>query len=123
MTLNVSDHCGKIIRDIKIDNERLTLTFDDGALILTDNGQSCCEYRFMSTDDPIDYYKGLVFMGAEVADGPDEPNEWGEHETQFLIVNTALGSFTVVNHNEHNGYYGGFSIEASFEPLPTEVTP
>jgi hypothetical protein len=34
------------------------------------------------------------------------------HETQFLIVDTTKGSFTIVNHNEHNGYYGGFGLVA-----------
>ena len=33
------------------------------------------------------------------------------HEVQFLEVKTSKGSFTMSSHNEHNGYYGGFSIE------------
>lgn len=37
------------------------------------------------------------------------------HEVQFLHVKTSKGSFAVSNHNEHNGYYGGFNVEASLE--------
>jgi hypothetical protein len=35
-----------------------------------------------------------------------------EHEAQFLIVHTNRGDFTMVSHNIHNGYYGGFAIQA-----------
>ena len=34
------------------------------------------------------------------------------HEIQFLDVKTDKGIFQMANNNEHNGYYGGFLIEA-----------
>lgn len=61
-----------------------------------------------------DYFVGARWLGVEERDGPDM--EGGEvHETKFIIVRTSKGEFTVVNHNEHNGYYGGFSL--SVEPV------
>jgi hypothetical protein len=32
------------------------------------------------------------------------------HEVAFLEVTTDRGVFQMKNHNEHNGYYGGFLI-------------
>lgn len=40
------------------------------------------------------------------------PNQNDVHEVQFLVVHTDKGDLTMSSHNEHNGYYGGFSIEA-----------
>lgn len=52
-------------------------------------------------------------MSAESRDGPEEADEYGgSKESQFLIITTDMGAFTIVNYNEHNGYYGGFSIVA-----------
>ena len=49
-------------------------------------------------------------IDAEIREAPNEPDEYGDHEVQFLLVNTSIGTFTVASHNEHNGYYGGFDI-------------
>ena len=62
----------------------------------------------MRTDDDLGYYIGSTLTGAEISDAPSVPNEYGEeHEIQFLRISTSRGVFTVSNHNEHNGYYGG----------------
>jgi len=103
---------GKSIKALGIDDDQLVFTFIDGSKIaLFDDGQSCCEHRWMHTDDDLDDFIGATLRGAEVRDGPtDSSNEYGDlKESQFLIVSTSLGQFTVVNYNEHNGYYGGFS--------------
>ena len=111
---------GKIIKSIKIDDNKLYIEFDDRILMLDDGQQSCCENRYMTCDDPLHYWEGLAFVGYYVADGPDiDDNSYEVHECQFLIVDTFLGSFTVANHNEHNGYYGGFNVG---EELTHKVT-
>ncbi len=93
------------------DEEDLRILFTDGTGIkIWDDGQSCCESRYMRTDDDLSYFNGATFQNAQIQNGPDEEGEYGTHETQFLIITTSKGSFTVVNHNEHNGYYGGFSM-------------
>jgi len=93
------------------EDEALHFAFFDGSKIrLVDTGQSCCEARYMRTDDKLEEYVGAVLLGAEVCNGPSI--EDGEsHDTEFLKVQTSKGEFTMVSHVEHNGYYGGFSIE------------
>ena len=91
----------------------LLLYLDRHVLVLRDDGRSCCEHRYMTTDDELSDFAGSEFYGAELRDGPETTSEWGEpHETQFLYVNTSIGTLVVTTHNEHNGYYGGFWIVA-----------
>jgi hypothetical protein len=106
---------GKVITGLRLgDNEALRFEFADGSKMqLVDTGQSCCEARYMRTDDKLEEYLGAILIGAEVASGPNVGDEYGEsHETEFLKVQTSKGEFTMVSHVEHNGYYGGFAIEA-----------
>ena len=110
----------KEIKSLEIHSENwrdsLNITFvDNSKLELYDDGQSCCEQRYMSTDDDLDYYIGSTLLGAEIKEGPYIEDKYGEHhEQEFLIIKTSLGEFTIVNHNEHNGYYGGFSVKARY---------
>ena len=106
---------GKAITKVWLgEDNSLHLRFTDGTGIrFSDNGQSCCEERYMRTDDDLSHFVGAKFTGAEVKDAPPVLDEdaWGiEHEVQFLEVHTDKGSFVMSNHNEHNGYYGGFAI-------------
>lgn len=105
---------GKEIAALGIQDYALVFTFTDGTgLKLFDNGQSCCEHRYMHTDDALDDFVGATLLDAEVRDGGEEPAEYGDvKESQFLVITTSIGQFTVVNYNEHNGYYGGFAIAA-----------
>ena len=87
-------------------------TFEDRSILfMYDDHQQCCERRWMHTDDDLSYFQGAILQGSEIRKGPVERVEYGdEKESQFLIVTTSKGQFTVVNYNEHNGYYGGFSL-------------
>ena len=105
----------KRIIDLSLSPEgtALLFTFEDGKkMSLADEGQSCCEMRYMSTDDDLRYYIDGNFLGVEVKGGPTEEDRYGTHEVQFLEVKTDIGSFTMANHNQHNGYYGGFALSA-----------
>lgn len=105
---------GKKIKSVTLDDDVLNITLDDGStLIVQDNGQSCCEHRYMTTDDDLSYFSGATLEGMELKDAPDEECEYDVHEVQFLEVKTDKGVFTMASHNEHNGYYGGFAIELS----------
>lgn len=109
----VQENTGKVITALEITESELLFTFaDDAKMKLFDDGQSCCEHRYMHTDDDIQDFVGATLQGAEVREGPmGEANEWEEtKESEFLIISTSKGQFTVVNYNEHNGYYGGFSV-------------
>lgn len=97
------------------EHTELVFTMDDGyKMALWDDGQSCCESRYMTTDDDLNRFIGAELLGAEIRDGDEPPKEDYDncdvHEVQFLIVHTSLGDITCVTHNEHNGYYGGFSV-------------
>jgi len=107
---------GKTIRNIEVKDDVLAISFEDGAAThLTDDGQDCCEKRYMVCDDNLSHFKGAKLLMAEVTDvkqhGCDDvDSNCDAHDIQFLVVTTSKGSFTVSNHNEHNGYYGGFYI-------------
>jgi hypothetical protein len=106
---------GKTITSVALVDDALKFDFEDGSrLTLKDDGQSCCERRYMQTDDDLPYYVGARFLGAEVRDGGTTESEYGDtHEIEFLVITTDRGTFSMANHNQHNGYYGGFSITAS----------
>lgn len=105
---------GKRIAQIAVGDKVLRLTFEDGTVLaLADMGQSCCEHRYLHTDDHTAYFVGAVFTGVALKEGPTAEDKYGgEHEQQFLEIQTDRGVFTLTNHNEHNGYYGGFAVRA-----------
>ena len=99
-------------------HEKLHLEFNGGVrrLLISDEGQSCCEHRYMHTDDDLSEFVDAPLVKVDVAHGPEEKTEWeGMKESEFLNVTTGKGTFTVVNYNEHNGYYGGFCLMARTE--------
>ncbi len=105
---------GKEITALSLDEEELVFTFTDSSKMkLFDDGQSCCEERYMHSNDDIQAFIGAKLISAEVRDVTDIDSEYGVHEVAFLIVTTSLGVFTVETHNIHNGYYGGFLIRAA----------
>lgn len=109
---------GKTISRIEINDSYnngdggLEIGFTDGTgIVLFDDGRSCCERRWMHTDDDLSYFVGAKLRSAEISDGPTVMDEFGDpKESQFLTVTTSKGVFTVVNYDEHNGYYGGFAL-------------
>lgn len=107
---------GRPIAAICVDNEdRLNIEFEGGGnLLIWDSGQSCCEHRYMTTDDDLASFVGAKLVDIEVLDGPNVSEYDGCHDTQFVRVNTTAGTVTVVTHNEHNGYYGGFELNSEW---------
>jgi hypothetical protein len=103
---------GKIIDSVRLgEDDALHFEFlDCDTLKISDDGQSCCERRYMTTDDNLQDYVGATFLGIELKEAPDIEDEYGEHEVLFLEIKTSKGCFTMATHNEHNGYYSGFSI-------------
>ena len=100
----------KIVR-VKMVSHELHLTLDNGkTLVMEDAGQSCCEHRYMSCDDDLNDLVGGFLLGIAVEYGNDPSDDYDIHEEQFLKIQATTGSITVVNHNGHNGYYGGFYL-------------
>jgi hypothetical protein len=113
----IREAIGKKISSLEMKDEVLVMKFEDNTGIrIFDDGQSCCESRYMMTSDKISDFVGSIFTGAELRDAPNVGEEGdsgdGEHEVQFLLINTSLGTFTMETHNVHNGYYGGFYVVA-----------
>jgi hypothetical protein len=102
----------KYYRNSELEGLRIDFT-DNTAIVLGDEGSSCCETRYMTTDDDLSYYVGATLLKVEIASAPSTPpNEYGgEHEIQFLRIITSKGVIVCETHNEHNGYYGGFNLE------------
>lgn len=102
---------GKTITALSLADDELNFEFDDGTrLRIFDDGQSCCESRYMRTDDNLSDFIGAKLIDAELKPAPDIEDGYGSHEVQFLEIKTDKGSFVMSSHNEHNGYYGGFAI-------------
>jgi len=112
-----SEYVGREIEAATIHDERLVLVFTDGTVIhIWDNGQSCCESRYMSMDDDLSSVIGGRLVNIEAKDGPTVEDYGGEHETCFVEIATDKGFITITNHNEHNGYYGGFGLTITEGP-------
>ena len=103
---------GKQIESIELIEDEIVLKTSEGGLKLLDDWQLCCESRYMRTDDDLSEFVGAVVNGFELKQAPDQEDEYGVHEVQFLEIATSKGAITFASHNEHNGYYGGFHIVA-----------
>lgn len=110
----LQDAIGKTIKNAELKLDALRIEFEDGTGIkVSDAGQSCCERRYMRTDDDLTLYQGSQLVSMEVRDGTPVSGQYEDHEIQFLDVITSKGTFQMISHNEHNGYYGGFWIAVS----------
>lgn len=131
LDLKFNKHLGKVIKSLDVSADTLFIEFDDNTGVkMTDQGQSCCEHRYMHSDDKLEYYVGAKLLNGRIEDagGIGKYKQAREHidyfieygkegyfgddvnECQFLIIDTDKGSFTIANYNEHNGYYGGFDL-------------
>lgn len=88
----------------------IRIDFDNKSLNIHDN-QSCCESRYFTIDDDLRDFSGSTFYGLEIREAPNVFDEGdNSHEIMFLVIKTDNGELVVCSHNEHNGYYGGFSL-------------
>lgn len=120
MPVSYAAMLGRPIATASVEDEALCVRFaGGGALRVWDNGQSCCESRYMTTDDDLPSFVGAKVVSLEAVEGPDIPYEeesYGDvHEQMFVKLETTAGTITLVTHNEHNGYYGGFDVETKWE--------
>lgn len=100
---------GQKIKTASLFDDALVLEFSTGKLVIEDDGQSCCESRYLTCDDDVKSIVGGALIDIDVKQGPGiESDEC--HETTFVEVLTSAGFINFTAHNEHNGYYGGFSI-------------
>lgn len=91
--------------------DALVLTFEDGTkAVLTDQGQSCCEARYMTCDDDLSKLVGGTLVNITTASPEPSGEDYSVHEQVFVEIATDRCFVTVCTHNEHNGYYGGFGL-------------
>lgn len=110
---SASEYYGQKITLAEIADNRLRLALSPSGktIEIWDDGQSCCEARYMTTDDDTKSLVGGKLIRVEAKDGPDVEGEYGDvHEQVFIEIATDRGFITIANHNEHNGYYGGFGL-------------
>jgi hypothetical protein len=106
---------GKVIEEAWEGDKGLNLKFTDGSSIsIWDDGQSCCESRYMQVEDDLSILKGKTLKEIKVKSTGDGEYEYGEHEICFLEISTSDPVYLTFSfHNEHNGYYGGFGLRIS----------
>ena len=106
-----------IIRNISIDNETLVIETNQGRLMVRDDGQDCCESRYMTCEDR-DIWPSLIdghLISIEDKVALYHRDDTSEvHEISFIEFTTDRGIFQILNHNEHNGYYGGFGVHMTW---------
>lgn len=114
---NPADYYGKTITRASISEDEMLIELDGNTTIrIWDNGQSCCESRYITCDDDVNDLVGNVLTGIEAKEGGEKEAGGDCHEFVFIEVTTNKGCIQFCNHNVHNGYYGGFGLSV------TEVT-
>lgn len=107
----IQKNINKRIREIRHEDNVLIVVFEDGNnLIVSDERQDCCEIRYMQIDDNLKEYVDATFLGIEEKPSEVIDDTGDVHEVQFVEILTSKGPLSVANHNEHNGYYGGFAV-------------
>lgn len=108
------DYYGRRIVKAEEFNNGLGLTFDDGiTLLIYDDGQMCCENRYMQVDDNVNDLFGHKLVAIETNEAKSDDAEAGlseYHQICFLDIKTDGGMISMSFHNEHNGYYSGFML-------------
>lgn len=117
----VGRHVIKVSIDETIrEDGAIVLDFFGGSrLVIWDNGRSCCESRYITTDDFLEGVRGKNLVKIEIKDTTSTEGSYGdEHEIQFLEIAFSDGdTLTFCTHNEHNGYYGGFYLKMEYEDV------
>lgn len=115
---------GYKIGTISLSDDTLSFGMYDGYQVsITDDGQDCCETRFMRTDDDLQSFIGAEVRGIEIRTAPDcekcdlfiegDDDRHECHEVQFLVMHTTKGELVMSSHNNSNGYYCGFKVQSS----------
>lgn len=112
-----------IIKKIELTRENfIIITFKD-ALSITfyDDGQQCCEDRFITCDDNLDDFVGSAYLDYEIVEIAPLYDYEDSEDIQFLNIKTDRGVIQFVTHNNHNGYYSGFNIVVEDDRVGTKL--
>ncbi len=91
----ISKSLGKTVLVTFMDDDKLHIRFTDGTKIrIEDDGQSCCETRYMTCGDDLEYYKDASFLGVEISDAPSVKSNDDDddrcHDVQFITAVMAV---------------------------------
>lgn len=116
----IKEECVWLFKSASAKGPGFRMEFEDGrTLLIYDSERKCCEARNMSSDDNLADMLGATFLGfvpREYQEGPsDDAREETFHDQQFLDLRTNKGVFTLVAHNEHNGFYWGIEPQLRWE--------
>ena len=105
------------MRVVDVDNGRLEIDILAGPTVfIRDDYQQCCEQRYMTCDDPLEDIRTETVQKVELRTGGQvQDDAFGEHEAEFLLITTNRAEYTIVTHNVHNGYYGGFDLRVGVQ--------
>jgi hypothetical protein len=103
---------GQKITGLTVSDDGVRIELGGNILKIEDHGRSCCETRYATCDDDLSHFVGEILNGIRLGEASTGVDGAEYHEIQFLIIYTTGGYFTIANHNEHSGYYGGFSIRS-----------
>lgn len=103
-----------IVDRVCLDSDRdgtFQIHFTNGNILeVDDNGQSCCEHRYITCDDDLEGLRGQRVVSIEVTHCNEGEGGYDCHEQAFVRVQFSRYAVTLCTHNEHNGYYGGFCL-------------
>lgn len=106
---DMTKYYGKEIKNADINDERLLIEFEDGVKIkIWDDGQCCCESRYITCDDNVKDLIGGVLTNIEIKESDEKEEDYATHEWTFIEIFTDKCMISFTTHSEHNGYYGGF---------------
>ena len=114
MVHEVQGLSGKI-ESVRVGDE-LTITTECGkTIVVKDDGQLCCESRYVHCDDELEHFVGRELTGRVVTKSSVSDADCGVRECMFVEIGTTIGAITLVTHNVHSGYYGGFDVGVSVD--------
>lgn len=106
---NLKNYYGREIIGASFDEYEVILEFDTKEkLRIRDDGQQCCEDRYMRTDDNIEDLIGCKLRNIEAREAHESE---ADHEVVFLVIQADHEEVSISTHNEHNGFYSGFELE------------
>ena len=101
----------EIIKHVEIKENKLILHFESGRKrLIYDDIKPYDGVRYLSTDDDLSTIVGGKIISINTREGSID-DYFDQHELLFVEIITTKGFLTIVNHNEHDGHYGGFNLQ------------